>query len=165
MVLMRLLQWTVGVDGGASREVAGLDELEAQRRRQRLDQAGAVTDGDGVDSHSVLVDQAGADQRVQECLSAVGQDDHAHLSAQPINLVGQVTAGDAALRPIGASRRRGEHGLRDLVHHLGVHPRLRGPHAGHLLVGPSSHDVPASRSDATFHATTTSSSGGSPQSS
>ena len=79
------------MDGGSSRKRSGLDEAEPQWLAQRVEQAGPVADHHRMDHQPVLVDQPGADQRVQEGRAAVDEDDAARLALEPVDVLGQVT--------------------------------------------------------------------------
>lgn len=64
-----------------------------------------MPDRNRVDDQSVLVDQAFADQPVDEGRAAVGDDHAARLALEPVDVASEHAAGDPALRPVGMGER------------------------------------------------------------
>ena len=95
-----------------------------------------------MDEQVVLIDQAGLDQRAGEPCPTVGEQvSLGVLLLEPRDGVGQISADDRRLVPVGGRERLREHDLGDLVHRLGEGPGVGRPVGGHCRVGRGAHEV------------------------
>ena len=107
-----------------------------------LEQPGALARHIGDQGDAVLVDQVETRERTPEADAAVDHDVTIAVSAERINFLGEVAAGDGGIGPVGGRERAGEHHLGRGIEGLRVGiVSSRREVTGHALVGDPAHDV------------------------